>query len=253
MPPVGDPLRFTTIAHAGRRVLGPISDERLDSIVARLALAERARVVELACGKAELLVRLLAAYPGSRAVGIERSPWFLADARRRAAEAGVADRLDLREEDATDVDWPVGDVDLAIAIGASGIVGDQVATLQLLAGMARPGGLVLFGDGVWVREPPPAGLEAFGMDRAELPEGLDGQRSLGNASGLDAVWSELATVGEWDDYEQTYAGQPEAWAARHPADPDAATFRERAGMMRDSYAGWRREAFGFGLTLFRRT
>jgi Methyltransferase domain len=246
-------LRFTTVAHAGRRVLGPISDERLDAIVARLGLPDPARVMELASGKAELLIRLLTACPGARAVGIERSRWFLADALQRAADAGVADRLVLHREDATKVPWPVAEMDLAIAVGASGIVGDQLATVRLLAGMAKPGALVLFGDGVWVAEPPAAGLESFGMDRSELPDGLEAQRSLGTAAGLEPLWSQLVTVEEWDSYEGAYAAAPDAWAGEHPDDPDATAFRERAAMMRDSYTAWRREALGFGITLFRRT
>ncbi len=35
-PPAGHPLRFTVIAHAERSVLGPISVERLDGLVARV-------------------------------------------------------------------------------------------------------------------------------------------------------------------------------------------------------------------------
>jgi SAM-dependent methyltransferase len=253
LPPIGDPLRFTTLAHSGRRVLGPISDERLDAIVARLALPPRARAVELACGKGELLVRLLATYRAARATGVDRSPWFLADARHRAIEAGVAERIELLEADASAFKWPVGSADLAIAIGASGILGDQRETLAALARMACPdGGLVLFGDGVWVGEPPREGLESFGMDRAELPEGLGGQRELGSAAGLEPVWSELVSTQEWDDYETAYASVPEAWAGRNPADPDRDAFLERATLMRESYESWRRDAFGFGLTLFRR-
>ena len=46
-PPPGDPLRFSTIAHGERTILGPIAPERLDALVDGLDLAPGARVVEL--------------------------------------------------------------------------------------------------------------------------------------------------------------------------------------------------------------
>jgi SAM-dependent methyltransferase len=210
-------------------------------------------MLELAPGKGELLVRLLAAHPDARATGIDRSPWFLRDAQARAAELGVADRLELRDEDATQVSWPVDALDLAIAVGAAGIIGDHAATVAALARMVRPGGgLVLFGDGVWIGEPPAEWLAAFGMERGELPNGLDGQQALGAAAGLEPLWSELVTVEEWDDYESGYGSLVERWATAHPEDPDRDAFMARTTLMRQSYAEWRRDSFGFGITLFRR-
>ena len=210
-------------------------------------------MLELAPGNGELLVRLLAAHPGARATGIDRSPWFLRNARQRAVELGVADRIELRDEDATRVSWPIDAVDLAIAVGAAGILGDHAGTVAALARMARPGGgLVLFGDGVWTGEPPADGLAAFGMERGELPEGLAGQQALGAAAALAPLWSELVTVEEWDDYESAYGSMVEPWAAANPEDRDRDAFIARTALMRKSYADWRRDSFGFGITLFRR-
>ncbi len=234
-------------------MLGPISEERLDTMIARLELPAGARVLELAPGKGELLARLLAAHPDAHATGFDRSPWFLRDARQRAVELGVADRVELRDEDATQVAWPVAAIDLAIAVGAAGIIGDHAGTVATLARMVRPrGGLVLFGDGVWIGEPPADGLAAFGMERSELPSGLDGQRALGAVASLEPLWSEQVTVEEWDAYESGYASMVHSWAAANPDDPDRDAFIERAALMRDSYAEWRRGSFGFGITLFRR-
>jgi hypothetical protein len=209
--------------------------------------------VELAPGKAELLCRLLAANPAATAVGVDRSPWFLADARVRSGTLGVAARLELHEADATAFEWPRETADLAIAIGSSGILGAQAGTLAALGRMARgDGGLVLFGDGVWLDEPPLDGLAAFGMERAELPDGLEGQRALGEATGLRPVWSELVSIEEWDAYERAYAEAISRWAQANPEDPELRAFVARSALMRDSYAAWRRDTFGFGITLFRR-
>ena len=72
------------IAHGGRQVLGPLSLERLDALVARTPLDRGDHVLELGCGKGELLVRLLARWPDATAKGFDRNPWFLAVARSAA-------------------------------------------------------------------------------------------------------------------------------------------------------------------------
>jgi Methyltransferase domain len=210
------------------------------------------RIVELGCGKADLLIRLLLAHRGATAEGFDRNPWFLAEAREAAAAAGVAARLSLIETDAPAVRLDGRAVDVAIAIGATGIVGDPRATLAFLAGIVVPGGEVVFGDGFWASSPPTEGLASFGMDRDELPDGLDGFAELGRSAGLEPVAVEAVSTDEWDAYEAAYAASMDAWVAAHPEDPDGAAFRDRSMAMRTSYAVWRRAAFGFALGRFTR-
>ena len=250
-PPVGDPARFTTIAHGGRSVLGPISSERLDALVEALDLAPGARIVELGSGKAELLIRLLRRWPGTTAEGFDRNPWFMAEARAAAEAAGVAGRLSIIGTDAPGTLLSGRAVDLAIAIGATGIVGDQAETLAFLASIVVPGGLVVFGDGVWTGEPDPAGLAAFGMARAELATGAAGFTALGRAAGLEPISVDLVSTDEWDAYEASYAGAIDAWVAANHDDPERATFEARAAGMRSSYESWRRASMGFAIGIFR--
>lgn len=251
MPPVGDPLRFTVIAHGDRSVLGPVSGERLDALVAAMPLDRGDHVLELGCGKGDLLVRLLARWPAATAEGFDRNPWFLAVARAAAESAGVAGRVSFIETDAPGALVADRSVALAIAMGASGILGDHAATVAGLAKAVRPGGVVLFGDGVWVREPLSSGLASFGMTRDELPDGPDGFAALGVEAGLEVLDVDVVTEAEWDDYEDAYAGAIERWAAANPTDPEAATFLERAHLFRSSYAEWRRDALGFAVARFR--
>ncbi|MGI8688583.1 MAG: SAM-dependent methyltransferase [Thermomicrobiales bacterium] len=65
------------------------------------AIAETGgRHLELGCGAASMLVTILALYPRMTAVGVDVSAVALTEARRRAEEVGVADRLELRQQDA---------------------------------------------------------------------------------------------------------------------------------------------------------
>jgi len=214
-------------------------------------LAPGARIVELGSGKAALLIRLLRRWPGTSAEGFDRNPWFIAEARAAAANAGVAGRLSLIDTDAPGALLAGRSVDLAIGIGATGIVGDQAETLAFLASIVGPGGHVVFGDGAWVADPDPDGLAAFGMARDELADGADGLAALGRAAGLEVIAVELVTPGEWDAYEAAYAGAADDWVAANPDDPERDAIAARAAGMRASYAGWRRAAMGFAIGFFR--
>jgi SAM-dependent methyltransferase len=251
IPPVGDPLRYTVIAHRGRRSLGPVASARLDALVARTALGRGDHALELGTGKGELLVRLLERWPEATAEGFDRSPWFLATARRRAESAGVAGRVSFVLTDAPGALIADRAVALTMALGATGILGGQAETVAGLARATRPGGTVVFGDGVWLAEPPADGLAAFGMDRAELVDGAEGLAALGVAAGLEVLDVELVTPEEWDAYEAAYSDGVGAWLAANPDDPDHAAFAARRVKMDASYRDWRRGTFGFGIARYR--
>lgn len=251
VPPVGHPLRFTVIAHADRAVLGPLSDERLDALVARTPLGRGDHVLELGCGKGDMLVRLLTRWPDSSAEGFDRNPWFLGTARAHAAAAGVDRRLSFVETDAPGALVADRAVAMTVAMGATGILGDHAATLAGLARATRPGGIVVFADGLWIREPSYAGMASFGITRDELPDGPEGFAELGVEAGLEALGVEVVDDAEWDAYEDAYAGAVERWVAANPDDPDAGPFAERAQLFRSSYADWRRDAFGFAVARYR--
>ena len=250
-PPVGHPLRFTVIAHGDRSVLGPIWGERLDGLVARTPLERGDHVLELGCGKGDLLARLLSRWPEATAEGFDQNPWFLAAARAAAESAGVAGRVSFIETDAPGALVADRSVAMGVAMGASGILGDHAATVAGLARAVRPGGVVLFGDGVWVREPLSSGLASFGMTRDELPDGPDGFAGLGVEAGLEVLDVEVVDQAEWAAYEDSYAGAIERWAAANTSDPEAEAFLARAQLFRSSYAEWRRDAFGFAVARFR--
>jgi hypothetical protein len=230
-----------------------MSAGRLAQLVARTPLAPGDHALELGVGKGAFLVALLRDRPGATAEGFDRNPWFLADARGAAVEAGddVAGRLSLVETDVPGALIADRSVALTVAMGATGILGGQASTVSGLAAATRPGGTVLFADGCWLRDPPPAGLAVFGMTRDELADGVDGFAALGVEAGLVPEAVEVVDQAEWDDYEAAYVGAVERWAAANPEDPERAAFVARAEAMRASYAAWRRDAFGYAIGRFR--
>lgn len=230
-----------------------MSGVRLDGLAAACALAPGDHLLELGVGKGAFLIALLGRWPGATAEGFDRNPWFLAAARSAAHDAGsgIAARASFVETDAPGVMLADRSVAMTVAMGATGILGDQRETVAVLAAATRPGGTVVFADGFWSRLPPADGLTSFGMTFDELADGVDGFAALGAEAGLIVEAVDVVDVVEWDDYEGSYAAAVERWAGANPADPERVPFLERAARMRSSYADWRRDAFGYAIARFR--
>ena len=81
-------LDYETIAQGEVDLLSPVSSERLDRVIDLLELPDDARVIDLCCGKGEVLVRTLARY-GCTGDGLDASPAFLAAARPAGKEQEV--------------------------------------------------------------------------------------------------------------------------------------------------------------------
>ena len=254
-PPSATRAGFSTIAHGTRRILGPIDDARLERSSSACPLERGDHVLEIGCGKAELLVRLLARWPGATAEGFDRNPWFLADGRAAAEAAGgdVGTRLSLIETDAPAMFLADRSVAMTIALGRDRRVRRQPGGDRGRAGGGHaPGGLVVFGDGLWIREPSAAGLRAFGMARDEMVDGVDGFAALGTRG--RPARSRASRSSTRPSGTPTRPPTPTTiavWAAAHPDDPEHDEFVARSAMMAESYRDWRRDAFGFAIGRFR--
>ena len=77
-----DTWKFYDITHREHTVCNPTSDEKIGRLVELLRLPRGARVIDIASGKGELLVRLAEAY-GVSGVGVDISPYCIADAERK--------------------------------------------------------------------------------------------------------------------------------------------------------------------------
>jgi SAM-dependent methyltransferase len=234
---------WTRIAHEGIDLMNPLPPAKLDEVIDVLRLDGGARVIDLGCGKGELLRRLAARYE-IRGVGVDSSPALLEEARRRAP-AGVT--YVVADLTAFSTGAPF---DLAASLGAS--VGGFRPTLARLAGHLRPGGLALLGEGFWRREPDAAYLEALGATRDEMPD-YAGLFAAAAEAGLEARYAVTASTDDFDRYEWRWSLNGERYAAAHPEEPGVDDFLAfiRNGRRRYVELGGR-ETLGFGLFLFER-
>jgi cyclopropane-fatty-acyl-phospholipid synthase len=113
-------------------------------ICRKLALREGERVLDVGCGWGSFVIHA-AANHGVRAVGITLSPAQAELARRRVAEAGLEDRVEIRVADYRDLGTVGERYDAIASIGMVEHVGANQIDLysRQLAGLLEPGGLLL--------------------------------------------------------------------------------------------------------------
>jgi demethylmenaquinone methyltransferase / 2-methoxy-6-polyprenyl-1,4-benzoquinol methylase len=110
-------------------------------LVSRIPVSAE-RVLDVATGTAAVAIELARAAPSRTIVGVDQSPEMLAAGRTRVANAGFADRIDLREGNAESLPFADGEFDGLTFTYLLRYVDDPVATLRELSRVVRPGGTI---------------------------------------------------------------------------------------------------------------
>jgi 2-polyprenyl-3-methyl-5-hydroxy-6-metoxy-1,4-benzoquinol methylase len=109
----------------------------LDGVVAKLEAG--ARVADVGCGHGASTILMAEAFPASRFVGIDYHAESIETARRRAAQAGVADRVSFEVAGASDYAGE-GVYHLVAFFDAFHDLGDPLAAARRAAAALAPGG-----------------------------------------------------------------------------------------------------------------
>lgn len=238
--------RIFNITESAHRIHNPITPEKLAVLGAALRLESGMQVLDLGSGSGEMLCTWARDH-GVGGVGVDMSRLFTEQAKRRAAELGVADQVQFIHGDAAGY---VSDqkVDVAACVGATWIGGGVAGSIDLLARSLRPGGIILIGEPYW-RSPPPTEEIAKGClantisDFLTLPELL---ASFGRL-GCDVVEMVLADQDGWDRYEAAKWLTMRRWLAANPDDELAEEVRAKLTSEPARYAAYTREYLGWGV------
>ena len=246
-----DMWKFYDITHREHVLCNPMSIGKFDQLISLCRLQPGARVLEIATGKGEFIIRLAERY-GIRGVGIDLSPYCVADAKRKHQKRVPDAQLSFLEMDGADYQPEEPEsCDLVACIGASWIFRGHRGTLQALERMAAPESWIVVGEPYWRQEPESAYLKAIGEERSAYGTHFE-NAVVGQELGLDLGYALVSNQDDWDRYEglQWYAAGE--WAREHPDDPDVAEVLKRVREGRTAYLRWGRETLGWAIYVFKK-
>lgn len=238
--------RIFNISESAHRIHNPLTSEKLATLGAALRLEPETRVLDLGSGSGEMLCTWARDH-GISGVGVDMSQLFTAQARLRAEELGVADRVEFIHGDAAGfvTDEKVG---LAACVGATWIGGGIAGTIELLARSLRAGGIILIGEPYWLRLLPTEDV-AKGCLARSISDFLilpDLVASFGHL-GYDVVEMVLADPDSWDRYEAAKWLTMRRWLDANPDDDLAKEVRAQLISEPERYAAYTRQYLGWGV------
>lgn len=118
----------------------------LDGVEAKLKAG--AKVADVGCGLGASTILMAKAYPKSKFLGFDFHATSIEEARHRAKQAGVADRVDFEVAESTN--YPGNDYDLVAHFDSLHDMGDPVAVARHVRQSLKP-------DGTWMIVEPRAG------------------------------------------------------------------------------------------------
>jgi len=240
--------KYDSIAHAEHDVFCPLSRAKLDFVVDMLGLPPEARVLDLAAGKGELLIRICERW-GCQGEGLEPSPFFLAAARGEAATRLEKEQVKLIEAEAMDIEVEAETYDLIVCINSRPF-GDLRETLRRSWAMVRTGGHLLVGEWHWTSDDPdPAYIDFLGCG-TDAYETHPGIVAMATKESFTPIYLCTSGLDEIDHYEALSMASIERWLRFNPGDVHAGAIRERSRKWRDAFVQWGRIELGFGLYLF---
>lgn len=238
--------RIFNVTESAHRIHNPLTSEKLATLGAALRLEPETRVLDLGSGSGEMLCTWARDHAIS-GTGIDMSQLFTEQAKLRAEELGVADRVAFIHGDAAGhvAEEKVG---VAACVGATWIGGGVAGTIELLAGSLRTGGIILIGEPYWLRSPPTEEV-AKGCGAGSISDFLMLSELIASFGDLDydVVEMVLANQDSWDRYEAAKWLTMRRWLDANPDDDFARDVRAQLRSEPERYATYTREYLGWGV------
>jgi len=238
--------RIFTITESAHRIHNPFTPEKLATLGAALRLESGARVLDLGSGSGEMLCTWARDFR-IIGTGIDMSQLFSEQAKLRAEELGVADKVKFIHGDAAGYvsEEKVG---VAACLGATWIGGGVAGTIDLLMKSLSSGGIILIGEPYW-RQLPPSEEVAKDCHAGSISDFLILPELLGSFGdlGYDVVEMVLADQDGWDRYEAAKWFTMRRWLEANPDDDFQKEVRAQLTSEPKRYAAHTREYLGWGV------
>lgn len=238
--------RIFTISESAHRIHNPFTPEKYATLGSVIGLMPEMHILDLGSGSGEMLCTWARDHHIT-GLGIDLSPLFTQQAKARARELGVSDRVTFIHHDAAGY---VADTkcDITACIGATWIADGVEGTLNLLHQSLKPGGIMLIGEPFWRRLPEsPEVVKECGLSALAELRMLPELVTLFVEQGYDVVEMVLADQEGWDRYEAAKWLTLRRWLAENPDDDFAPEARVELSAAPLRHVSRTREYIGWGV------
>ena len=234
--------------------MGPLSEQRAGRLVTFLAhgLGD-GMVLDVGCGWAELLLRVVAAAPSCAGIGVDTDEASITHGRALVDQRGLTDRVTLVHGEAKE--QSPRQASALLCVGASQVWGppvedrqplDYAAALAALRATVPRGARVVYGESIWSSQPTTAAVAPLSGRFDELVP-LPDLVELAVAHQFMPMAVHQASTDEWDTFESGYGACYARWLTEHdPHHPDAESVRASAARQRQAYLSGYRGVLGMG-------
>lgn len=239
---------YNRIAYEALDVCNGVEMATVEAAIARTGLSVGATAADVGTGNAGVAIAMARA--GLRVTAIEYDPVMAELAAERIAAAGV--EVDLKVGAADQVLAGAKLLDMIVALGTTNVNGEGKPTPEAAMGFLKTrlgsGGWLLWGDLVWLAEPP--GPLRQITEAVNLYTDDAGWRAAAQGAGFEVVWSEVSSQTVFDAYVAGADGAARAWLDSNPDAPEADAVRGNADRVK-MIMEFGRPFIGFGLYLLR--
>ena len=229
-----DKWKFHDIRHRGLVLCNPMNEEKFEKLCQLFRLKQGERVLDIACGKGEFLVRLAELY-GITGVGVDISPYCIEESLERKRNRVPNSHIEFMEMDGAEYKPESNDsFDLATCIGASWVFGGYRGTLRFLKRMTKPGGLMAVGEPFWLKEPREEYLKVENLKKEQFGTHCENV-NVGEEEGLTCLYTIVSSHDDWDHYETFQWWAVDTYVRTNPEDPDNQELLEKTRREKESY------------------
>ena len=246
-----DAWKYYDIIHCHHTLMNPLDEKQLKELFELIPVHSGARVLDIGCGKGEMLIRL-AEKKDIKGVGVDKSPYCIREAEKgKAAHVPQGDLRFVEMDGALYKPEAKESQDLTMCIGASWIYGGYKKTLQALSQMTKMSGHVMVGEPFWRKAPPQAYLRREKISK-KLFSTHKGNVTIGESIGLEPIYTIVSSESDWDKYEGLHWYAAREYANSHPEDPDVKDLLARDAKARETYLKYERDILGWAVYLFQK-
>jgi SAM-dependent methyltransferase len=246
-----DRWKYYDIVHQRHSVMNPVDETKLERMYDLLELKPNASVIDIGCGKGEMLIRLAERY-AIKGLGIDKSPYCARDSEERKRQrVPKADLKFLEMDGAQYKPEREESSDLTMCIGATWIYGGYKNTVRALGEMTKSSGFVMVGEPFWRADPPQEYLQSEGLSSHSF-DTHHGNVTTGESEGFRPIFTLVSSQEDWDRSEGLHWSATAEYAIANPEDTDLKELMARDSKERESYLRWGRDALGWAIYLFRK-